>query len=168
MLAWCFWSLCLSHNFSVVLLAVFTRRRKNRRLTICSPNIKARRTSHLVLASWIYIKKDRQILNAKGLEPVLAASGLVARHRRHFNYPQNNTPSFVPLPFEVKIRPFVHLVWSKVGFRRLVRLEDKVILRKTVSPDGQMDGQIQTTCSSKLVFVPSSHKRTWKEDLSVF
>ena len=44
---------------------------------------------------------------------------------------KTSLPLLVPLPFEVKIRPFVCLACIWVGFRRLVRLEDKVILKKS-------------------------------------
>ena len=56
------------------------------------------------------MKTDRQkILNAKGLEPVLADSGLVTLQATATILITHKTtlPLLVPLPFEVKIRPFV-------------------------------------------------------------
>ena len=65
--------------------------------------------------------------------------------------------SLIPLPPWRGNRPFVRLSPSECefrsGFGRLVRLDGQIVLQKL-----QTDGQIQTTKSSKNLFVPFSHQ----------
>ncbi len=50
-------------------------------------------------------------------------------------------------------------VWCefKTAFRRLVSARRPSRAKKIVFPDGQIDGQIRTTSTSKIVSVPFSH-----------